>query len=330
MKKFKAILGAAVMVVAGLAVASQPVQAVPAAPAAVAPPARLPWGDLAQSQPFKTASPSAGVKAPKGMPGKASAKSAKLTGPTYFYASGDQTTTSTNTGVYASGTIASPTLNGASHSLGEIAVMLDNTSSTKATVEIGWTVDPVVCAATASPCLFGYWWKNGVKQCYNGCGFVPNAGSALALGGSLTSVVGTAKRFGIEYISGNWWLAYDTSWVGYYPGTLWSSTMYGGTGASPAITFATTGYYQMFGEVAYSGTQALSTACAWMGNGIQGTQPTAPLSVAWGTGSLITTGGTINANMSLLHADTPNYSTWITAAGRTVRYGGRLTASPPC
>lgn len=345
MKKFKAILGAAVMVAAGLTVASQPVQAAPVAVAGApvyTPPARLPWGEVPVSQPFKAAPVVSAAQvernrtALKGMPSRSAAK-AKLVGPTYFYASADQTPTVTTDGVFASGTIATPTLNGANHSLGEIAVMKDNTCTTCATVEIGWTVSQAQFGDNA-PHLFGYWWKNGVGQGYNGgSGFVPYATPSATLGQSLAAVSGTAKRFGIQHspavgsTPAAWWLAYDTGWVGYYPDTLWSSTAYGiPPSNSPAITFTTTAYYRMFGEVAYSGTQALSTACAWMGNGIQGTQPTAPLSVAWGSGALVGPGGTINANMSVVFADMPNYSTWITAAGRTVRYGGRLTASPPC
>jgi hypothetical protein len=336
MKKFKSIVAAGVMVLAGLAVAGQPVEAAPAVaslePVYVAP-ARLPWGDVAtnaSSTAVKSSAKTGGVQSLKGMPKQAGNTTSKLTGTaTYFYATADQVPPVTTTGVYAQGSsVPNPTVYGAagSHSLGEIAVFKD-TAANRQIVEIGWTKDANVCGAN-SPCLFGYWWKNNKGQGYNGFGFVPGSGATIALGASL---LGTpAKRFGIEHTGtgsgGCWWLAYDTTWVGCYPDALWSSTANGiPPSNSPAVTFTSTGYYQMFGEVAdaTSGSVPASTECTDMGNGVLGTATTAPLSSSWGSGALVTSGGTVNANMSIGTAAYPTYwNSAITAAGRTHRYGG--------
>lgn len=345
MKKFKAILAAAVMVASGLAVSSQAVEAASAAsalePVYVAP-ARLPWGDLATGQVNgKAAAPvlsaaqqKTNKTALKGMPSKSGAQTqAKLAGPTFFYATADQTPPTGTTTAWANTTIASPALSGASHSLAEIAVIQYN-GTKRQIVEVGWTQDTGVCGSAAnSPCLFTYWWKNEVGQGYNqgtSNGFVPAASASGTPGMSLTSLVGTSKKFGIQYTAasgtspGCWWLAYDAGWLGCFPDTNWSGTTLGGAGATPAVTFNTLPYYQMFGEIAYSGVQAANTACADMGNGILGTAAAPnPLSVSWGSAALYVNGVQTNANMALTGTPYPTY--WngqITGAGRTHRFGG--------
>ena len=48
----------------------------------------------------------------------------------------------------------------------------------------------------------------------------------------------TTKRFGIQFFNGAWWIAYDSEWVGYFPGALWDDK------------YTQSGLIQWFGEVA--------------------------------------------------------------------------------
>jgi hypothetical protein len=116
------------------------------------------------------------------------------------------------------------------------------------------------------PHLFVFSWVNSVGQCYNGCGFVNYKGDDLAStvqpGDKLTE--GDIKQFGIQYnatsaTTGDWWIAYDKKWVGYFPGELW-------TKASPAVSFTESTQVQAFGEVA----AANDWPCTDMGTEKQG------------------------------------------------------------
>lgn len=203
-----------------------------------------------------------GKVAPKGHPGqavgKATAKAATaLSSVNYLYARTSQNPAVTQ-GAYATVAVETPYLNPADyHSLAEIA--LQTTSGNY--IEAGWTVDPGINGGSSAPHLFVFWWKNGVSQCYNGCGWVDYAPNTVNAGSSLAAWSGTAKQMGWQYFNpsgvagaGQWWLSANGSWVGYYPESQWP----GG--------FAQSDFVQMFGEVAASTT----TPCTDMGSGVQG------------------------------------------------------------
>ena len=130
------------------------------------------------------------------------------------------------------------------HSLAEIAVQ---SADGRQIVEVGWTVDRGV-NGDEDPHLFVYHWVNGTPSCYNGCGFRQYSSNVVP---GDTLPFGTAKRFGIQSYNGDWWIAYDSEWVGYFPGWLWS----GG--------YTKSGLIQWFGEVAAS----TSEPCSEMGTG---------------------------------------------------------------
>ena len=297
MRKIKAILAGAVLVLSGLAVASQPATA--GAPV---------------------------YRAAKGMPSKSAPLTSKSGVNTFFYAAADQTPTAATDTVYMNGLVANPTLSGANHSLGEVAVHLNGTNpgGFGQTVELGWTVDPGVCGSGATPCLFGFWWKNGVPQCYNaGCGWVPYAPSTYTLGQSISGAVGSLKQFAIQHTGNAWWLSYDNVWMGYYPDSLWTGTTMGGAGATPAVTFQNIGYYQVFGEVAYNGatTQPASTACGDMGNGALGSS-TSPLPARWSAVNMLQSGTTVPATLTSMGNANPTYWYGYAITAQTWRYGG--------
>ncbi|MEV6306176.1 neprosin family prolyl endopeptidase [Actinoplanes sp. NPDC051861] len=148
-------------------------------------------------------------------------------------------------GAYANITISKPKLDKADyHSLTELAV---RTADEKQTIEVGWTVDRSL-NGDDDPHLFVYHWVDGKKTCYNECGFVP--WTYIKPGATLPQ--DTQKRFGIQWAGDAWWVAYDTDWVGYFPGEIWGGK------------FTKSGLVQVFGEVAAATEKPCSTQ---MGNG---------------------------------------------------------------
>ncbi|GAA1268639.1 hypothetical protein GCM10009665_66590 [Kitasatospora nipponensis] len=135
-----------------------------------------------------------------------------------------------------------------SHSLQELALQ---SADQKSTVEIGWTVDLGLNGDTR-PHLFVYHWVDGQESCYNGCGFVQVSRSIKP---GMAVRTGSAARFSIVNVRGDWWLFYDEQAVGYFPGSLW-----GGTYQRAQIISA-------FGEVAH----AAGATCEDMGTGRAGT-----------------------------------------------------------
>ncbi len=135
-----------------------------------------------------------------------------------------------------------------SHSLQELAVQ---STDRKSTVEIGWTVD-LGLGGDTRPHLFVYHWVNGAESCYNACGFVPVSHRVKA---GMPVRPGTAARFTIRNLRGDWWLFYNEQPVGYFPGSLW----HGGFSRAQVIT--------AFGEVAH----ANGSTCEEMGDGRPGT-----------------------------------------------------------
>ena len=148
-------------------------------------------------------------------------------------------------GVYANLTISKPHLDKNDyHTLAEIAVQSADGAQI---VEVGWNVDRVV-NGDDDPHLFVYHWVDRKTTCYNGCGFVQYSKN-IEPGDTLST--DTNRRFGLQYFNNAWWVAYDTEWVGYFPGKLWDNE------------FTKSGLVQVFGEVA----AASATPCSEMGNG---------------------------------------------------------------
>jgi hypothetical protein len=209
----------------------------------------------------------------------------------YFYGSGSQFVTTG--GTYANVVIGTPDLAATDyHSLAELAVQ---SADGRQIVEVGWTVDRAV-NGDEEPHLFVYHWVDREESCYNGCGFVPYSATAVP---GLTLPSGVSKLFGIQYFNGAWWIAYDSEWVGYFPGTLWNNT------------FTHGGLVQWFGEVAASST----APCTEMGNGIDSSSSSA---ARVGSISLL---GTLLGVTSSVGASNSIY-TVNKLSERTFRYGG--------
>ncbi|BCJ44003.1 hypothetical protein GCM10010168_68060 [Actinoplanes ianthinogenes] len=196
-------------------------------------------------------------------------------------------------GVYANLTINKPVLDKSDyHTLAEIAVQ---SADGKQIVEVGWNVDRVV-NGDDDPHLFVYHWVNRETSCYNGCGFVQYSKTAIA---GDTLPMDTAKRFGIQYFNGAWWIAYDTEWVGYFPVKLWGD-----------VDFSKSGLVQVFGEVA----AASGKPCTQMGNGKPSTDGTAAR-----IGSLAYLNGPA---VEMFVRSTSEYYNVTALSNRTFRYGG--------
>ncbi|MFL6136956.1 MAG: hypothetical protein ACJ74O_04065 [Frankiaceae bacterium] len=127
------------------------------------------------------------------------------------------------------------------HSLWELAV---EDFSQKQIIEVGWRV---YGPSGPDPQLFVNYWKDGVSAGY-GNGFVS---TTSLIGPGMYLPTGTTKQFGIEYYQGNWWVYYDTTWFGYFPGTIW-----GGWGSNDLT--------QTFGEVSAGELYP----CTDMGSGV--------------------------------------------------------------
>jgi hypothetical protein len=207
-------------------------------------------------------------------------------------------------GIYANVSIAKPTLSARDyHTLAELDVQ---TADGNQVVEVGWTVDRVV-NADSDPHLFVYHWVNGVKTCYNGCGFVqvsPNVkpGDTLANG--------TAKRFGIQYRADargvGWWISFDSEWIGYFPEKLWLD--------QGVASFNRAELVQAFGEVAAGSAKP----CSQMGNGAAGTDSS---SAVLGSVAYPTVGPAVDLTLSVL-PDNSTYYTMQRLSPRTLQYGG--------
>jgi hypothetical protein len=297
----------------------------------LAPPPRLPWGrkptdldtgaDGASSQLLKSAGLDAAAPdddggqdaeeyAPKGRSSRtgilrsaptevvpprppAVNPASNLASQTVFFHYNVGSQTAVTDGAYANFSISKPTLATSDyHSLAEVAVQsADGTQI----VEVGWNVDRVV-NGDADPHLFVFHWVNGQPACYNGCGFVQYSQN-VSPGDTLPQ--DTTKRLGIQYYSGAWWIAYDTEWVGYFPGSLWNNN------------FTQSGMVQVFGEVA----AASGSPCSAMGNGLHGVSDVSSARI--GSVSFIS-GPTVDLNVY----STSNHYDVSKLSGRTFRYGG--------
>lgn len=256
------------------------------------------------------------LKGIKGLPkgkivnGKGWNPNAKLlTGPYYFYAGAWQilgagesaTTYDVNLNIEAP---YLDTTNDA-HTLAEQAIQ---SSDTQQTVELGSTHDPSVCGAGNSPCLFAGSWKNGVFLGYN-TGFVDYAPNATDLGDTLTT--GTVKRFYSTYSGGVWWMSYESQWVGYFPGSIW-------TNAPNSVTFDKGGVFNGFYEVATKSTGD-TTPCTDMGNGKLASDTTSARSYSNAISGTLP--GAIANNFVGYDTDGTGY-THVQTTARTTRTGG--------
>lgn len=155
---------------------------------------------------------------------------------TYFYAGGSQTLSTAETSVGANLLVANPGVSaGDFHSLTQITVL---SSDSQQVVEVGWTKDPGVYGDNNIH-LFSTFWKNSAFGGYNDTVWVDNAAVALNRNASISGDIGSIKLFGVIYSGGNWWVQYGTDYIGYFPGTNWTSP-----------TFTSFMKFQGFGEVA--------------------------------------------------------------------------------
>jgi hypothetical protein len=199
-------------------------------------------------------------------------------------------------GFYTTVSIAKPTLAKYDyHTLAELAVQ---SADGHQIVEVGWNVDRVV-NGDEQPHLFVYHWVNLEESCYNGCGYEPYPDATVKVGDVLPT---GAKKFGILFFEGAWWISYDSNWVGFFPEELWTS--------KGVDSFSKTGLVQTFGEVA----STLDTPCSQMGNG------------AWGSDAK----STVLGSFSFVNGPTPDLEIKTTTpyyqvnplSSRTLQYGG--------
>jgi hypothetical protein len=241
--------------------------------------------------PPRTVAKAAGIAAPEPTATESSPSDPKAF---YYYNVGAQQ--AATDGVYANITVARPKLATADyHTLAELAAQ---SADGKQIVEVGWSVDRVV-NGDDNPHLFVFHWINGVSTCYNGCGWeqvsrTVKPGDTLSYGG--------AKKFGIQYYGGAWWIAFDSEFVGYFPEKLWTE--------QGVASFSRTGLVQAFGEVA----STVERPCSQMGNGLPGTDSGAAL-----MGSVTFLNGPPYA---LNIRSTTDFYTVNPLSVRTFRYGG--------
>ena len=200
-------------------------------------------------------------------------------------------------GTYANMVISKPYLDTADfHTLAEIAVQSADGSQI---VEVGWTVDRNV-NSDEDPHLFVYHWVDGKETCYNACGWRQYS-STVVPGDTLPT--GVAKRFGIQYYQGAWWVAYDSEWVGYFPDRLWGGD------------FTRSGLIQWFGEVASTKAEP----CTDMGTGYDASRDSA---ARFGSISLING----PAPVATVRSSSPDGAASVypvnSLSDRTFRYGG--------
>ncbi|WP_067494829.1 neprosin family prolyl endopeptidase [Actinoplanes sp. TFC3] len=212
----------------------------------------------------------------------------------YNYAKGSQT--GETDGSWANLGIAKPTVGpGDYHSLAEISVQSGGDNPN--VVEVGWTVDRSV-NGDDDPHLFVFYWKNGIPTCYNACGYRQYS-TTVKPGDTLPADV--PKRFGVVHSGNNWWIAYNSEYIGYFPDSLWDGD------------YTRANFVQWFGEVASSTT----TPCTDMGNGLLPSSGGATRA-----GSLAMTNGP-DAKV-VLQSDTP-HPAWYDVAlvtDKTFRFGG--------
>lgn len=233
----------------------------------------------------------------------------------YHYAVGAQL--AETDGAYANLTIARPRLDPADyHTLAEIAVQ---SADGRQIVEVGWNVDRVV-NGDDDPHLFVYHWVNRKTSCYNACGFVQYSKN-IKPGDTLK--YGVAKKFGIQFYKGDWWVAFDSEWIGYFPASLWTAK---------SVTFNRSGLIQIFGEVAASSATPCGTE---MGTGVMPVDNLNPKAARNANAAFIASVTYLNGPTAALHIRSTSavYGTFVPPdTFRSWRYGGPDLEAPegPC
>ena len=118
--------------------------------------------------------------------------------------------------------------NGEIFSLSQHWVVASYPNGVVQTVEGGWQAYPQKYGTTKSV-LFIYWTADGYNKtgCYNlDCKAFVQTSSSLHLGAGFSNYStagGQQYEFTLtRYLyNGNWWLAYGSTWVGYYPGSIY-------------------------------------------------------------------------------------------------------------
>jgi hypothetical protein len=186
---------------------------------------------------------------------------------TYFYGTAKQVFTGTATdGIAGNLAMANPYVDSANdlHSLAEFAA--SNSTDTNS-VEAGWIKDPVAFGST--PVLFVFNKRGGAAGCYNGCGWVDYAPNTLNAGDPVPAAdLGLSRQFIVQHSGGAWWVAYNGSWLGYYPDSYW-------TAVGQTFTSVTNG--RGYGEVAAGG----SAPCTDMGDGLLPSSGSAAYVSSW-------------------------------------------------
>lgn len=190
------------------------------------------------------------------------------------------------------------------HSLAEISV---HDTSGNNTVEVGWTKDPLVCAAGVSVCLFMFAWRNGVPLGYNASGGAINGTgcSPYCLGASLDSIANnTSKSFTLQHLNGAWWAAFDGAWRFAMPDTVMAP-----------YAFSVGKKYQIFGEVALKD----DTSCADMMGGVLPTG--SPTFLGGKANSITLTNGSAAVSPTII-ATSPTLWNALMVTGISGRFGG--------
>jgi hypothetical protein len=266
---------------------------------------------LTPPAPTRQDKPTKGVKAKKGKP---SPVPPTPCGTCFMYA-GDRWTAPVGDpgkdGAFTNMTVINPTLKtgtGADyHTLVELSVQ---SADSKQIIEVGFTKDPLVCGNSGT-CVFVYHWVNGAETCYNGCNWIDYAPETTWYAGKdVTSLYGSYRRFLVQHSGGVWWIANTASdgsdghWMGYFPGSLWTSP-----------TFTKSFLIQRFGEVAATN----QPTCTDMGYGVL---PSSTAGASLGSfNTLVGSTWTLTAHTGTYQDTTNGYGEYDVSTS-TIRYGG--------
>jgi hypothetical protein len=177
---------------------------------------------------------------------------AQATSGTYYYAGVLKAAGTSGYGVGAKIRIENPTI-AYTNDMVTSEISLVKGANNDSVVELGYRK-----YQTPGPTLLIGHWVNGSFM--GTAGFV-QVSAAFTPGMSLSNYVGQRVAFEIRNISGDWWVWFDSEWVGYFPGSLWNGS------------FARGDWGHWYGEV-YSGTPHVPPLTD-MGNGRFGSDPLA-------------------------------------------------------
>jgi hypothetical protein len=108
---------------------------------------------------------------------------------------------------------------GRGHSLAELSIQGGGNDGD--IVEVGWNVS-TDDYGDANPHLFVFHWIGGAGTCYDACGW-QQVSNVYFPGQSLSTLVGKQVSIGYALINGDWWAWFDNQWLGYFPGSQWST-----------------------------------------------------------------------------------------------------------